>query len=154
MSITEMKAPARRRWIVVGIAIVGGLIAAGGFVWITEAASAALNPFESPRWNGIPIGPGNAAFLVGSAMLLSALVVIRRRTRPDRGTGLIWVSVWCGWLAIALSCLGTELNVAVDGSIGAAMSWLGLLVGLLTAGMLILGILSFITHMADRRSHH
>jgi hypothetical protein len=129
MSISEMKTPERRRWIVTAIAIVGCLIAAGGFVWVAEAAAAALNPFESPQWNGISTAPGNAAFLAGSAMLLSVLVVIRRRVRPDSGSGLIWVSVWCGWLAIALNCLGTELNVAVDGSIGAATSWLGLLVG-------------------------
>jgi FtsH-binding integral membrane protein len=149
-----MKTPERRWRIAVGIAVVGGLIAAGGFVWVAKVAAAVSNPFDSQQWDGISTGPGIAAFFAGSVILLSALVVIRRRVRPDSGSGLIWLSVWCGWPAIALNCLGMELNVDVDGSIGAAMSWLGLLVGFLTAGMLILGISSFVAHVADRRSHH
>jgi hypothetical protein len=154
MTATEMKTRERRRRIVIGIAIVGGLIAAGGYFWVAEVAAAVSNPFESTQWDGISTGPGVAVFFAGSAILLSALVVIRCRVRPDSGSGLIWVSVWCGWPAAALSCLGAELNVDVNGSIGAALSWLGLLVGLLAAGMLILGISSFVAHVADQRSQH
>jgi hypothetical protein len=154
MTAIDMKTPERRRRIAVGIAAVGGLIAAGGFVWVAKVAAAVSNPFESPQWDGISTGPGIAAFFAGSVILLSALVVIRRRVRPDSGSGLIWISVWFGWPAIALICLGTELNADVDSGVGAETSWLGLLVGFLAAGMLILGIFSFVAHLADRRSHH
>jgi hypothetical protein len=153
MSISEMKTPERRRWIVIAIAIVGGLIAAGGFVWVAEAAAAALNPFESPHWNGISTGPGMAAFVAGSVLLVSALVVIRRRVRSHSDGRIVWASVWPGWLAIALTCFGTELNADVDSGIGAETFWLGLLVGVFAIMMLIIGLGFFAVRRRGRQSH-
>lgn len=142
-----------QRWIAIGIAIVGGLIAAGGYFWVAEVAAADSNPFESPQWYRFSTGPGMAAFVAGSVLLVSALVVIRRQVRSHSDGRIVWASVWPGWLAIALTCFGTELNADVDSGIGAETFWLGLLVGVFAIMMLIIGVGFFAVRRRGRQSH-
>jgi hypothetical protein len=42
----------------------------------------------------------------------------------------------------------------VDSGVGAETCWLGLLVGFVAVATLILGISSFMAHVADQRSHN
>jgi hypothetical protein len=72
-------------------------------------------------WLGVSDGPGLAAFIVGSVILLGALITIRLRVHPELDGRFIWVFVWVAWVAIALACFGLELNTDVESGIGEAM---------------------------------
>jgi hypothetical protein len=143
---------ARRRRIVIGIAVLGGLIAAGGFWWVNTVGYA--DPIDSPQWYGVSSGPGITAFIIGSVMLLAALATIRFRLRPQIVGQFLWFSVWLGWLAIALICFGTELNTDVDNGVGAMTAWWGLFVGFLAFVAFVPGVIKLLVSLTRRDVRH
>jgi hypothetical protein len=140
MTFTQTNTQKRRRWIAVGIAILGGLVAAVGFFWVTAVAAAFQDELAPSPWLGVSDGPGLATFIVGSVILLGALITIRLRVHPQLDVHFIWAFVWVAWVAIALACFGLELNTDVESGIGEAMVGSSFLVGFLALAMLICGL--------------
>ena len=133
-----------RWWIIIGIAVLGGLIAAGGYVWVH--AISADNSLASTA-------PGVAVFLTGSVIVLGALIAVRARTHPDAGGHVIWVSVGVAGVAISLNLFGLSVtdptNVASFG-----LFIFSLLVGAVALITFLIGALISIALLTERRTRH
>jgi hypothetical protein len=148
MNMTQ--ANVRRRKLVIGTATFGALVSAGGFLWVDSVAATRMDPFGRSGWAGASIDPGLAAFVVGSLVLLAALITIRRHVHPRIGGRMIWVSVWLVLAAIALDCFGTATRVANPFSgIGAFVEVMSFAVGFLTEVVLVSGVASVVLRRVD-----
>jgi hypothetical protein len=148
MNMTQ--ANMRRRKLVMGTATFGALVSAGGFLWVDSVAATRMDPFGRSGWAGASIDPGLAAFVVGSLVLLAALITIRRHVHPRIGGRMIWVSVWLVLAAIALDCFGTATRVANPFSgIGAFVEVMSFAVGFLTEVVLVSGVASVVLRRVD-----
>jgi hypothetical protein len=126
---------------VIGTAMFGGLVAAGGFLWVDSVDAARMDPFGRSGWAGASIVPGLAAFVVGTLVLLAALITIRRHVHPRIGGRMIWVAAWLAWVAIALDCCGTATRVANPFSgVGALVEVMSFVVGFFTEVVLVSGV--------------
>ena len=134
-----MTTTARR--VALGITVLGGLVAAGGFFWVAAIAAARAHPYADSPWDRVSPGPGLTVFVIGSVMLLGALIWIRLHVHPLIGGRIIWTSVWVVWVAIALNCYGTTRTTAnpFDGR-GAFLELLSFAVGFLTEILLLIGV--------------
>jgi hypothetical protein len=148
MNMTQANVRGRR--LVIGTATFSGVVAAGGFLWVDSVAATRMDPFGRSGWAGASIGPGLAAFVVGSLVLLAALITIRRYVHPRIGGRVIWVSVWLVWAAIALDCFGTATRVANPFSgIGALVEVMSFVVGFLTEVVFVSGVASVVLRRVD-----
>jgi hypothetical protein len=149
-------ASGRRRKLLIGAATFGGLVAAGGTLWVNSVSATRADPFGRSWWAGAPVGPGLTAFVTGSVILLGALVVIRRHVHPRIGGRMIWVSGWLVWAAIALNCFGTATRIANPFSaIGASVEVMSFAVGILTEVILVVGVACVVLRRMDdaQRDH-
>jgi hypothetical protein len=136
--------------VVLGFAIPGGVVAAGGFFWVATIAAAHAHPFVDSPWDRVSTGPGLTAFVIGSVALLGALMWIRLHVHPFIGGRIIWTSVWIAWVAIALNCVGTTRTTAnpFDGR-GAFLQLLSFAVGFLAEIVLFVGVAFVILRLMD-----
>lgn len=160
MTGQKVEAPtSRRRQIVVRIAtvvaVLGGLLAAAGYVWVAEVSAAFMNALAPSAWSNVPTRPGIVAFIAGSIVLIGALLTIRLTLRPRIGGHLIWASVWLAWVAVALTCFGMALNTDAWGGIGEVTLGWGVLVGLLALLVFVFGLRMIVAERSkDNRAVH
>jgi hypothetical protein len=143
--------PRPRGWrVVLGFSILGGLAAAGGFFWVASIAAAHAHPFVDSPWDRVSTGPGLTAFVIGSVVLLGALMWIRLHVHPFIGGRIIWTSVWIALVAIALNCLGTTRTTAnpFDGR-GAFLELFSFAVAFLAEIVLLIGVAFVILRRMD-----
>jgi hypothetical protein len=153
-----MTAPRWARRVVTCTAVVGAVIAASGFLWVTVVAGLFPNPLDTPRWSGVSVVPGMTAFIIGSLMLLGALITIRVHLHPQLDGRLLWASVWLGWAAIAFVCFGVGQSTGAVAHLGASDLEVGLFgafifLGALTFATFVIGCICLLLRLMDRDDH-
>jgi hypothetical protein len=151
MTTTEVRVPLRRRrWIVIGIATFGAMVAAGGFLWVSTVVSGYMNELTPSPWSGFSTRPGIAAFIMGSVILLGALITIRLSVRPEADGRLIWAFVWLAWVAMALNCFGTAITADPFNGIGDMLIVLSYVVGFIAVFTLVFGTVRLVVRLTSR----
>jgi hypothetical protein len=149
------------RWarpIVTWVAVVGALIAASGFLWVPAVAGLFPNPSAGLHWNRVSDDPGITAFIVGSLILLGALITIRLRVHPKLDGRLLWASAWFGWGAIAFACSAAGQSTGAINRLGASDLEVNLFVafvlfGVLTFASFVIGCLCLLIRLVGRDDH-
>jgi MFS family permease len=136
------------RWILIGIAVFGGLVAAGGFVWV-GGASGAYGDDSLPSAFGYSSAPGTAAFTIGSVILFGAFLVVRLRVRPSLGGHIIWACIGVAWVAIAMNCYGTATTNSVGGPLELLIP-ASFLVGYFAEFVFVFGVAFVLLRWMDR----
>lgn len=136
--------------IATGFAILGAVLSAGGYFWVTAVAVNNEAGYYGSQWKTYPIGPGLAAFITGVVILFGALLTIRLHFRPRIGWRLVWGSGWLALTAITLNCLGWAYSLEIFGGPAAVFMLGSWLVGFLAAVAFLIGIVVVITAGAMR----
>jgi cytochrome bd-type quinol oxidase subunit 2 len=135
-----------------GFAILGGLLSLGGYFAVAAVEQAYMNAVDVSHWNASSLDAGITVFIVGSVVLLVAVLIVRRNTRARSGARLLWLSAFLLWTATAVNCLGLSLSTDSGSGIGSEIVLLSIVVVVAALVFLVVGIGVLVNRSSRRHS--